>query len=243
MNKKIVILIFFLIILFMFYCLLNRENYSNIIDNISFNVITLSNEDRLNNIKEQENLSNIKINKFNAYRGIDLDQDQLIKSNILDVKFKFPSTKRSNEIGCYQSHLNLLKSLKNSQSKYHIILEDDFKFVPNINFFDTIDKVIAQTNFYSFDIIFLGWASNSSKSEQIYFSDNLCNFTSNNSFYGTYGYMVNSNSLDKIINLISWIDMPIDTKYNKLYSDNKLNMYWTIPIIIEPNYSLISTIL
>ena len=37
--------------------------------------------------------------------------------------------------------------------------------------------------------------------------------------------------------------MPIDTKYNVLYSSNKLDLYWLNPVVIEPNFSLASTIL
>jgi len=249
MEQKIIIFVFFLIILLIYYYLETTENYFNIGENISFHVITLSNPDRLDNIYQQENiLPNIKIIKFKAFSGKDLNQDQLIQEKILDPKFKFPSTKRSNEIGCYLSHLNLLKSLKNNFSngaiKYHIILEDDFKFVLGTDFLASINKFIAQTNFNSFDIVFLGWTlSDENKSEQIYFSENLFKFTNSSSFYGTHGYMVNSNSLDKIINLLSLIDNPIDIKYNTLYSNNLLDMYWSNQAIIESNFSLTSTIL
>ena len=37
--------------------------------------------------------------------------------------------------------------------------------------------------------------------------------------------------------------MPIDSKYNKLYLEKKLDIYWTNPVIVEPNFSLPSTIL
>jgi GR25 family glycosyltransferase involved in LPS biosynthesis len=235
------------------------ENYS--IDRIdltglSFNVITLYNPDRLLNISEQEKiLPNIQINKFNGISGNKINQDKLVQDGILTNNFKYPNIKRSNEIGCYLSHLELLKSLKNSPAKYHIILEDDFKFIPGTDFLLEIYNGISQTKFHSnsnsnsksnsnsFDIIFLGWDSSGSNSEKVSWSKNLIKFTPINSFYGTHAYMVNSNSLDKIIDLISNIDMSIDTKYNVLYSLNKLDFYWLNPVIIEPNFGLVSTIL
>ena len=239
MFIKIILIIFFLIILIYFF---NIFFNNNLINNISFNVITLYNQDRINNIENQEKILNLQINKFNAIKGIDLDQDNLIQLKILDDKFKFYSSKRSNEIGCYLSHLNLLKSCKKLNNKFHIIFEDDFQIVSNIHFYQMITNIINQTTFYSFDIIFLGWVNDNTDS-YYYFSDNLYKFNNNNNFFGTVAYIVNSNSLDKIIDLISYIDMPIDTKYKQLHTDNKLDIYWINPIIVESNYSLFSSIL
>jgi len=238
----------FVLILLLICCIFYINKSSNQIENmnlinmISFNVITLSNPERLLNIKEQESILNIKMNKFNAINGRQLNQDELVKNKILDINFKLDVNKRANEIGCYQSHLNLLKSLKNTNSKYHIILEDDFNLVSGTNFMETVNLIISQTIIYSFDIIFLGW-NNENKSSYEYFSPNLYWFNNVNNFYGAYGYLVNSNSLDKIINLISFIDMPIDNKYKILYLEKKLNIYWSNIILIEPNYALPSTIL
>ena len=242
---KKIILISLIIILCICSKLLNTEKYTNIDNynkNISWNVITLNYPERLSNINTQENLLNITINKFNAINGKNINQDNLVELKILDPNFKSLNTKRSNEIGCYLSHLNLIKSLKNSNSQYHIILEDDFQFVGSLDILDMIDKIIAQTKFYSFDIIFIGWA-NENKSSYTYFSDNLYKFNPNAKFYGTYGYIINSNSIDKIINSLSKLDMQIDLKYNQLYMENKLDIYWINPVIIEPNHSLPSTIL
>jgi GR25 family glycosyltransferase involved in LPS biosynthesis len=214
----------------------------NLNNHLSFNVITLSNQERLKNIEEQENILDIKINKFDGVKGIKINQDELVKNKILDINFKFDSIKRSNEIGCYQSHLNLLKSLKNSNLHYHIILEDDFKFILGTNFIETVNKILEQTQIYSFDIIFLGW-TNENESSYKYFSPNLYWFDNLNNFSGTYGYIVNQKSIDKIIDLISFIDMPIDEKYKSLYINKKLNIYWSSVKLIEPNYLLPSTIL
>lgn len=220
------------------------ENYSTELPDFTFNVITLYNPDRLLNISEQEKiLPNIKINKFNAIRGNTLNHDKLIQDKILTNDFWYPDSKRSNEIGCYLSHLELLKSLKKSSAKYHIVFEDDFKFISNTDFLAMINNAISQTKFNSFDIIFLGWNSSGNNSEKIIWSSNLIKFVPTNSFYGTYAYIVNSNSLDKIINQISQVDMPIDTKYNVLYTSGKLDLYWLNPIAIEPNFGLTSTIL
>lgn len=251
--KKILFIIFLILIIICYFLMekykIRKDNFNSENNKIfSYNVITLYHVDRLNNIKEQEKiLPNIKISKFNAIKGMEINQNELIKLKILSPEFALCEQKRSNEIGCYSSHLELLKSLRNTNYKYHIILEDDFKFVDGTDFIDSIKKIIEQTKKqnYQFDIIFLGWNSNINKllEEQIDYSENLFKFNSINSFYGTYGYMVNSNSLEKIINLIEFIDMPIDIKYNKLHSENKLNIYWSKQKLIEHNYILESTIL
>jgi GR25 family glycosyltransferase involved in LPS biosynthesis len=214
----------------------------DLMNGISFNVITLSNPERLLNIEEQEKIFNIKIDKFNGIKGNQLVLDELVKNKILDINFKSDLFVRANEIGCYLSHLNLLKSLKSSNSKYHMILEDDFKFIQINNFNQIVNNIITETIDYSFDIIFLGWFNDNELSFE-YFTPNLYSFNDKNNFYGTFGYLVNSNSLNKIIDLISLVDMPIDSKYKKLYLENKLNLYWSKIKLIEPNYNLASTIL
>ena len=252
MENNLIIILIFIIVLIICFFFLNFE--SNNLEKFTFNAITLHNPDRLENIKAQEKIiPNLQINKFNAIKGIDLNQNELLKNNILSNDFKFDSTKRSNEIGCYLSHLELLKSLRKSSKKYHIILEDDFQFVPDTNFLQIVNNATNQlnTNSNTFDIIFLGWnlsrtesgSGLESESEKITWSENLIKLKATNSFYGTYGYMVNSNSLNKIIDLISQVDMPIDIKYNSLHSLDKLNLYWLNPIVIEPNFGLNSTIL
>jgi GR25 family glycosyltransferase involved in LPS biosynthesis len=244
--KYIFIVIIIIILIFYFFCFeyvnLKKIENMDVLNDISFNVITLSNLDRLTNIEEQEKILNIKTNRFDAIKGNKLNQDELVRNNVLDINFKFDVPKRSNEIGCYLSHLNLLKSLKTSKSKYHVVLEDDFKFVSNTDFIETINKILEETKFYSFDIIFLGW-TNENESSQQYFSENLYWLDDTNKFYGAYGYLVNSDSLEKIINLISLIDMPIDVKYKSLYLNKQLNVYWSKIKLIEPNYNLASTIL
>ena len=102
MRKNIIIILIFIIVLIICFFILNNsskdkinttqiENYSiDLINltNFTFNVITLHNPDRLTNINEQEKiLPNIQINKFNAIRGKELNQDKLIQDKILTTDF------------------------------------------------------------------------------------------------------------------------------------------------------------
>ena len=232
MQKNIILIL--LIILLVIYIFIDNKLFD-------YYVITLFNEDRLNNIKNQEIKNNIIINKFNAIKGIDIDQQQLINDNLLDKNFYNLSLKRSNEIACYSSHLKLLITIRDkiiNKSKYYIILEDDFN-ICNDNFKAIINDAIKQVK--SFDIIFIGWENNDSNSINTH-SLNLYKFNPINNFYGTHAYLINPKSIDKIINLIKFIDMPIDEKYKKLNSLNQLEIYWLNPVVINTNYELASTI-
>ena len=219
------------------------DHYKKPIDNIIFYVITLGNDDRVANIKEQEEKYKIKLNIFNAVNGNNIDQNELEKINLLGSVFKFLDEKRSREIGCYLSHFNLLKLIESSQtkSKYTVILEDDFQII------DSNYKSIITNGLYqikdSFDIIFLGYLNNIDETTNIKYSPNLYKLNSNNKIWGAYGYLVNNKSIAKIINLLVPIDKPIDIKYEELGIGNKLNIYFLNPKIIYVNNMLKSTII
>jgi len=192
MNKLILIILIVLLIFFLYYNIKNYDKFE-IINNYDIYVISLKNNERLNNIKIQENAHSLKINIFEAVDGNYLNQDELIKSGLLSNNFSYDSIKRSKEIACYQSHLNLLKYIKNTSiNKYSIIFEDDFQIKKN-NFKNTIEK-IKNYNF-SFDIIFLGNPNNNHKNNII---DNLYDFDIDGNLWGAYAYLINNENIDKI---------------------------------------------
>ena len=99
----------------------------------------------------------------------------------------------------------------------------------------------------NFDIIFLGYTYDNE--DKIKIPNSIKNY-SNNLFklddtfyaYGAHAYLVNNNKIDKIIDNIKFIEMPIDSKYYDLAISNKLNIYYLNPKVIDINYSLKSTI-
>lgn len=213
---------------------------SNIIE---YYVITLKNIDRIKNIKRQEENINININIFEAIKGVLINQEELINNNILDPIFKYPTIKRSNEIGCYMSHLTLLKKIKNNninQSNYSVILEDDFEII-NSDFQMIINDALLQIP-DNFDILFLGYPVIIDESTNLNYSTNLYEFNNKNNIYGAYAYLINNNNIDKIVENIEYIDMPIDIKYQELGYKSKLNIFFINPKIIDTNLGFASTI-
>lgn len=247
---KVFLLIILLIILTLIDLILNKSNYFNIFSTqlniIKYYVITLRNINRMENIKKQEKIFNININIFEAIKGVSINQEELINNNILNPIFKYPTIKRSNEIGCYMSHLTLLKNIKNiknnniDQSNYSVILEDDFEII-NSDFQIIINDALLQIP-NNFDILFLGYPVIIDESTNLNYSTNLYEFNNKNNIYGAYAYLINNNNIDKIIKNIEYIDMPIDIKYQELGYKNKLNIFFINPKIIDTNFGFASTI-
>lgn len=232
--RHILILILSLIIIFLFFYLNDQ------VQHIDYYVISLQSKDRLDQINRQIYKNDLKINIFYAVNGYNLNQDDLIKQGTLLEIFKENTKSRHREIGCYMSHLTLLEFIKNKKDnkKYSVILEDDFEIV-NDNFKDTIKKII-NSDIDNFDMIILG---NLNNNHGIQIHKNIYHFDNNNNYWGSYAYLINNNSLDKIINLINKIDKPIDIKYEELIKNKKINALVIFPTIINANFGLVSTII
>ena len=85
-------------------------------DNISdLYVITLGKDERMLNIKNQQSKINKKINIFDAINGLKLNIDDLKNKNILSNNANLSTNENhaKRQIGCYLSHLNIYKKIKN----------------------------------------------------------------------------------------------------------------------------------
>ena len=139
------------------------------------------------------------------------------------------------------SHLNLLKQINEKDSSgYSIIFEDDFNtdstdFLKEVN--EIIEKLKQQNQ--EFDIIFLG---NLKETKGQHIIDNIYRINPKEDLWGTHGYMVNHSKIDKIINHINYIDIPIDNKYETLGKSNQLNIFVINPVIVNQLQQLPSTI-
>jgi len=239
--KKYSILTTILIILIVFIGFLfwkNIEGYSN---NIQMYVISLKHDDRIKNIKKQESKINYPISIFDAVKGDKLDMNQLIKDGIVNKKFINADKQKYRVVGCYMSHLNLLKKInENDSSGYSIIFEDDFDiatptFLKEVN--EIIEKLESKKE--EFDILLLG-NLNENKGQQII--DNIYKMNPQQNLWGTHGYIVNHSKIDKILQYIRIIDMPIDNKYETLGKSNQLNIFVINPVIVNQLQQLPSTI-
>jgi GR25 family glycosyltransferase involved in LPS biosynthesis len=237
-TKFLIILIIILIIIKV---IIQTKNIKEGFSNISCMVITLGNIDRLKNIEEQQNKNNIYIQKIDAVNGSLLNQDDLIRDNILDVRFKEGTSKRKNEIGCYLSHLKIYKTVLNSNKVdgITIVLEDDFIINTN-NFYESIENIINELRDIDYDIVYLGNTFGNAGEQ---YKNNIYYVDKNNKILGTYGYLINNKNAKKIYELTKFVDTQIDEKINNLIKENKLNAFIVKPNIINHNYGLESTIL
>lgn len=204
----------------------NKEGFNN----IDMYVISLKHTDRLENIKTQENKINEKIEIFDAVKGDTLDIQTLLKTNTITDKYKNANKKEKRVIGCYLSHLNLLKKIKeNNSCKYTIIFEDDFDIVIS-NFCQEVQNIIRKMEKYDFDLLFLGNLQNNKGQHMI---DTIYKMNVDENLWGTHGYIVNNKNIDKIIDKVKIMDEPIDNKYEKLGKNNELNIFIVHPTIVN----------
>jgi GR25 family glycosyltransferase involved in LPS biosynthesis len=214
-----------LIIIILFIFLTNYfENFDNI-NEIDYYVIHISNKNELrsNNIINMSNKINNKINIFEAIKGSEinnvLDYDQNINFN-----FKY---NHINEVGCYLSHLLLIKSLINSKYKYTIIFEDDFN-IHNIDFNEEVNKILNKID--DFDILYLG---NLTDNHGLRYKDNIYYINPNENLWGTHAYLINNKNATKIYNHLLNLNLAIDNKYKELIKNKLINAYVIYPILVS----------
>ncbi len=247
-NFFIFLILCLIIILFIIYVLYyyKHNTLSEFFNNFEtkFEVVHMNGrEDRLNNIKMNEEKAHIQINLFEAINGSQLDIPKLQKEGLVKKPW---STHRYNnaktdegkqkvlngEIGCYMSHMNLLKKISESEyDGWTIIFEDDL--VLDSNFKEELNKILENLkDNENIDIIYLGNLNQDNCENGIY-KDNLC-YPVNP--YGTQSYMVNKRSSKKIYDLIQFIDREIDIKYRDLMGEKKINGLIVVPTLVKQNY-------
>jgi len=227
-----IILIF---LLFIIYICIKKEYVDLFTDiksnNISYNVIHMknSNENKYNNILNIEKQINQKLNIFDAIVGKNVNLKNL---NIFDenIKFNFKYT-FPGEVGCYLSHLLLIKKASTDiYNDYTVIFEDDFR-VKNDNLHEEINNIINKTK-GDFDMIYLGNLNNNHKKQII---DNIYTVDSVSPLWGTHALLINNKNANKILSNITNIDQAIDNKYKTIIDDNSIKTYVIYPTLVEQN--------
>jgi GR25 family glycosyltransferase involved in LPS biosynthesis len=218
--------IILLIICLLFISYKKREGFDN---QFVIYVITLKNEDRIINIKVQQEKIDVPIHIFDAVNGnnIDLKKVDNLKP---DNNFIKNEKQKKKEIGCYLSHLNIYKMCK--KSGYTIVFEDDFSIDVD-NLIDRINNSIDKLNKANidFDIMYLGnhpW--NESHGNNII--DDLYKVGNNEGLGGTHSYVINNKNIDKIIQEFSIIDRQIDMNIQHLANEGKINVIKTYPYYV-----------
>jgi GR25 family glycosyltransferase involved in LPS biosynthesis len=207
------------------------ENFDNNI-NINSYVITLKTEDRLTNIKKQKLKLKTDITLFDAVVGDKLDLDDLIQKGIVSDYYKNSDKPKKREVGCHMSHLSLYKKIKESNVPgCTLVLEDDF-VVKDDNNMDKIKECINKINNKGedFDMLFLGNFKNNHGENVI---DNIYKDDKNELLLCTHAYIINNSHIDKIMDLTTRIDGPIDHKLNLLSKTDALKLLTLYPTMID----------
>lgn len=175
-----------------------------LISNIPIHIINLKHRiDRKEKLIAELKKHNIENYSFvNAIDGSVFDFSEIIDESHRKLT--------KGECGCYLSHFNIYKSILESDSEIHLILEDDVFFVHNFKMrFNTLLNKVKDVEW---DIFYLGincYEIEGFKGhyigrrfDGIYYPDNP--------LWGTHGYLIKKETVKKIFNLLMPITLPID---------------------------------
>ena len=146
-----------------------------------------------------------------AKDGTDIDIDDLKKRGFVTQNCSLTK----GEIGCYLSHVHMLSQIKDNNSPYAIILEDDVILFPNTQ------HTIAQTVPLfpdPWEIVFLGhnYHEPGSLPPQM---RGMYTYTNISSVYGAHAYCVRSSSVTREkIRALFPIDKPFDIAIPKIFT-------------------------
>jgi GR25 family glycosyltransferase involved in LPS biosynthesis len=179
-------------------------------------------------VKETQKLRSLKVNRWSAIDGRAMTDDDFrleklplaIRPNVVVAE---KQKRRRGEIGCYLSHMKLLKHLAQERvadSHAHLILEDDV----------LIDReTMAHWNrvkhhlHRDWDMFFLGIHKPVLENSR----HGIARVRSINS---THAYMVRHGSIPKILDVMRFMYDPVDEMYAS--NSDRLNMYAIQPFVI-----------
>ena len=139
---------------------------------------------------------------------------------------------RKGEIGCYLSHLNLMRELEKHPAhpeKGHLILEDDIHIDPD---FFTKVKAAAKDLPNDWDIVTFGVPEKEYKKNSVINVRGHIGRTVD--INNDYAYLVRHKSLRKIINEIAVIREPIDNTLGRASRLGNLNIYSYVAPLVVP---------
>jgi hypothetical protein len=212
---------------------------------IEYFVITMGNPERLENIKKQQEKMRSPLQIFNAAvlektpEALDAITDPILSN---DWKTNAPSgmNRRYNETGCYLSHYNIYKKIKaDNRPGFTVIFEDDF-IITHDNFEQTFHNALnnAMAN-RDFDILYV---NNLTENIGEKIAENICKIDMSRAFWGTQAYLVNNQKIDKLLDLTSIMDEPIDTKIERGMHEGKITVYTFCPQLTREDKNIGTTI-
>jgi GR25 family glycosyltransferase involved in LPS biosynthesis len=236
-------IIFIFIIILYFIISINNyfvDGFENL-KNIKYYVISLGTPERKNNIKEQNSGQNVSLIFVDAVHWKTINQKQLLDNNVISHSFfKDNDTRRDKEIACYHSHFKTYNEIKtHNPNGYSVILEDDFNMISK-DLSGDVNRIIEIMKNTDFDVIFLG---NTFYNIGEKYKNNVHKIDKSYETMGCFGYLIKNKNIQKIINSVSYIDEPIDSKFNSLIKTDNLNIYTVNPSVVNYKKELPSLII
>lgn len=184
--------------------------------------------ERFQNIKTNLEKNNIKFKRFPAVYG------ENINTNTINKYFKNDKLSKG-QMGCSLSHIKLLQKIsKENNMKKYIIMEDDAYIIDDSYY--VLNKFLNMID--NWDLVYIGGNKIYGKK---YKKNIIIPLNKEGYNFGTFGYVVNSKSAKKILDLILPMDKPIDKEFKSIY--NKIKVYTIVPPIVKHNYNYESNIL
>jgi GR25 family glycosyltransferase involved in LPS biosynthesis len=217
----------------------NNIKYNKKRNNIDFNIYVINlikNKDKLETFFDsyyKSDLSNKDIIVYPAVIGKDLELMKYVSSSTYnDIIMTETNNVRENHtkftrgaIGCYLSHLNIIKKIAESDKNYGIIFEDDAIIHPY--FYDILIKKLDNIP-NDWDILLLGGIC----MDGVYYDD----YIDIKNFYGTECYIIKKESAIKLVPVLDkLIDLQIDAELVKLNKNKYINIYQIYPVLVYQN--------
>lgn len=191
-------------------------------------------EDRIANIKAQEEKIKQHIERFDAIIGKDIPDKKDLKAYDEKLVNNF-SEEHIGEIGCYLSHYMLMKKISEDEKLkdgYSVIFEDDMNILDE-NLHTTVLGIIKDFEEIpkDFDFIYLGnlWVNN--HDEQI--KNSVYTIDKNQGIWGLQGYLIKNKNAGKIIENCQNMIYAIDNQIRVLFDQQKLNVFVVYPSIVD----------
>ena len=199
---------------------------------------------------------------INLKDSIDRDlamTEQLKKNNMLNLYSRFEAIEvkqeqwknhfvYKNELGCLQSHLQILKDNFHATKHIHI-LEDDV--ILHKDHHNAICNILPNMP-KDWDILYTGSTFGYQKEKNVFFKKKHQDYSLNKNIQmfnmqhfecdGAYSYIINKNSIAKVYDKISKKQQPIDVLYKDASHLGQINSFCLFPTIARHNYELESTI-
>ena len=218
MNTTLIIIFIILIV-----CIIADVSYEHMtpyesidyINNIPIFVINLKNrrdrKARVINELEYHKIDGVFVEAIN---GKNLNIDGVHPNQIYKPNYTYRPL-RKGEIGCYLSHIACWNLILKSGKPYGLVLEDDVVFVDNFKYIfnDMFGYIVDPKNNIEWDIIMLGrrcdeklFYEDCKDGKGIYKSAFYPSFVG----YGTFAYIIKTDTIKKLLNTTFPIFKPID---------------------------------